>query len=219
MESVAHITKVLEASKFSYEVIFVEDKSSDNTADLVYAAVAKHKKFRAIFHRVNQGRGASVGDGIKAAKGSTVGFIDIDCEVSPVYIPEMVSMILAHKADVVVGNRIYRTSLSSIPREVLSRGYRRLCDIMFDTEGIDTESGYKFFHRKKILPVLCQAQHPGWFWDTEIIVLGKRAGLAIVEMPVFYERRRDKTSSVHVAIDTVDYVRSLFALRGRLRST
>ncbi len=216
-ESVVWIAGVLEASKLSYEIIFVEDKSRDNTADLVRKAVAKNKKFRAIFHNVNRGRGASVADGIRAAKGTVVGFIDIDCEVSPVYIPEMVRKIRENEADVVVGNRIYRTGFSSIHREILSAGYRWLADAMIGTGRIDTESGYKFFNRKKILPVLSLARHPGWFWDTEIVVLAKRAGLRILAHPVLFQRRSDKTSTVKIVKDTIDYLRSLWRFRKELQ--
>ena len=146
-----------------------------------------------------------------------MGFIDIDCEVSPVYIPEMVRMILAGKADVVIGNRIYRTGITSLHREILSAGYRWLADGMIGTGKMDTESGYKFFDRKKILPVLEKTKHPGWFWDTEIVVLAKRAGLRVVAYPVLFLRRSDKTSTVRVVEDTIDYLRSLWRFRRQLK--
>lgn len=216
-ESVARIREVLEASKLSYEVIFVEDKSGDNTAERVYAAVSKNKKFRALYHPANRGRGRSVADGVRAAYGTVAGFIDIDCEVSPVYIPEMVRMILDNRADVVVGNRIYRTGLASIHREILSAGYHWLADRMVSTGRVDTESGYKFFNRKKILPVLAKTKHPGWFWDTEIVVRAKRAGLRVASYPVLFLRRSDKTSTVKIVRDTIDYLVSLWKLRRDLR--
>jgi glycosyltransferase involved in cell wall biosynthesis len=215
-ESVARIVEVMEASSLSYEVIFVEDKSRDHTADLVRGALKKNKKFRAIFHPTNRGRGATVADGIRAARGKVVGFIDIDCEVSPVYIPEMVRLILTNETDVAVGNRIYRTGLASIHREILSAGYRWLANVMIGTGRIDTESGYKFFDRKKILPVLSLTKHPGWFWDTEIVVLAKRAGLRVIAHPVLFLRRSDKISTVNVIEDTIDYLQSLWRFRQQL---
>lgn len=216
-ESIARIRQVLEESKLSYEVIFVEDKSRDNTAKLVSLAVSKNRKFRAMYHPVNYGRGRSVADGIRAAYGTAVGFIDIDCEVSPVYIPEMARMILDNRADVVIGNRIYRTGLTSIHREILSAGYRWLADVMISTGRVDTESGYKFFNRKKILPVLAKTKHPGWFWDTEIVVRAKRAGLRVAAHPVLFVRRTDKTSTVRIVRDTIDYLVNLWKFRKSLR--
>lgn len=215
-ESVAKISETLDASGLTYEVIFVEDKSRDSTVKLLQSVLKKNKRFRAIFHDINKGRGASVSDGIRAAKGKIVGFIDIDCEVSPVYIPEMVAVIEHNKADVVLGNRIYRTGITTIHREILSAGYRWLADVMIGTGKIDTESGYKFFDRKKILPVLDMCKYTGWFWDTEIVIRAKRAGLRVVALPVLFLRRTDKTSTVRIFRDTMDYLAALWKFRREL---
>lgn len=210
-ESVARITSVLDATKFTYEIIFVDDNSRDGTQKRI-----EKTPYRAIFHTKNYGRGRTVIDGMKAAKGSVVGYIDIDCEVDPVYIPKMVKTILAGAADVVIGKRYYRTSPQSIMREILSRSYRWISDKMIGTGGLDTETGYKFFDRKKILPILSKATHPGWFWDTEIMVYAKRAGLTLREEPVLFLRRFDKQSSVHIVRDTIDYMVELWKFRKKL---
>jgi glycosyltransferase involved in cell wall biosynthesis len=219
-DSVARIVRVLELTKISYEIIFVDDASRDATPQLIEKLVKKQGKqalFRAIYHATNLGRGKTVTDGIRAAKGAVVGYIDIDCEVDPVYIPGMTEMIRSNEADVVIGKRFYRTSPRAIIREVLSRGYQWLSDCLIGTGRMDTETGYKFFSRKKILPVLSQATHPGWFWDTEIMVYAKRAKLRIIEVPVLFLRRFDKQSSVNIVRDTLDYMKELLLFRQRLR--
>lgn len=217
VQSVSRIRSVLDASKYSYEVIFVDDKSTDNTKELIVAYCAKNPRFRAIFHQTNTGRGRAVVDGIKGAKGTVVGYIDIDCEVDPVYIPMMVDAILKKGADVVIGKRYYRTSPRAVAREVLSRGYQWLSDVMIGTGRMDTETGYKFFHRKKILPVVKKTRYAGWFWDTEIMVRAKRAGLRIVEHPVLFLRRFDKRSSVNIVKDTFEYLVQLYRFRKSLK--
>ncbi len=215
-DSVRRIIKTLKQSRFSFEVIFVDDKSSDRTPQFVASVCKKYPFCRAIFHKKNIGRGRAVTDGILAARGRVVGYIDIDLEVSPVYIPEIVSLILRKKADIVIGRRMYRTSVKSIPREVLSRGYVWLADKIVRTGGLDTETGYKFFNRTKILPIVKKTRHPHWFWDTEIMVFARRAGLQIMEYPVLFLRRTDKQSLVHVTRDVIDYLLSLWRLRRRL---
>jgi hypothetical protein len=155
------------------------------------------------------GRGAAVTTGIRAAKASIAGYIDIDCEVSPIYIPICVQYIKNGLSDVVVGKRIYRTSLRSILREVLSTGYRIAVDTLLGTHGIDTESGYKFFHIKSFLPVLSDIHNKQWFWDTESIVASLRYGLRVHEMPVLFLRRPEKKSSVRLVHDTVAYIQAI----------
>jgi len=217
--SVDLITSILDHSTLTYEFLFVDDKSTDGTVSLITKTVARSPRtMRALFHSINEGRGKAVADGIAAARGTVVGYIDIDVEVSPVYIPQMVRMILEHQADVVVGERIYRSSFGSMVREILSVGYKRLVRTALPTGVIDTESGYKFFNRKKILPVVLKTRDPHWFWDTEIIVRSRLAGLRIRQVPVLFLRRFDKVSSVHIVSDTLSYLRSIVQLRRQLLS-
>ena len=214
--SVTRIIETLRHSKLTYEIIFVDDKSADNTRDLIVSACKKYPHCRAIFHGKNYGRGKTVADGFVQSKGEVVGFIDIDCEVGPEYIPQLVSMILEHKSDVVIGKRIYRSSPNSFIREVLSRGYQWLSDFLIGTGGLDTETGYKFFRRSKVIPLLALTKNPGWFWDTEIMVRAKRAGLTIREVPVLFLRRFDKQSSVNIVRDSADYLINLWSFRKEL---
>ena len=215
-DSVQKITATLGRTNLSYEIIFVDDQSADGTAEIIREICRKNRRCRYLIHERNLGRGKTVADGLKMARGEAAGYIDIDLQVSPVYIAEMVSLIKTGQADVVVGQRIYRATVKSFFREILSRGYRLLAERMVATGGIDTEAGYKFFNRRKILPVLRQTRHPHWFWDTEIIVFAGRAGLRIRELPVLFIRRSDKKSSVKLISDVTDYLGSLWRLRQRL---
>lgn len=216
VSSVERIVETLSHSNLKYEIIFVDDKSIDDTRQLIAKACKKYPHTSALFHRVNCGRGKTVTDGFMKARGTVVGFIDIDCEVGPEYIPQLVSTILERKADVAIGKRIYRSSPSSLIREILSRGYQWLSDALIGTGGLDTETGYKFFRRSKVLPLLARTLHTGWFWDTEIMVRAKRAGLSICEVPVLFLRRFDKQSSVHIIRDTADYLVNLWSFRKQL---
>jgi len=214
--SVRRILRVLDSSRLQYEILFVDDGSTDITVHLITDICKKHTECRLIEHPINFGRGKTVADGFKEAKGDIVGYMDIDCEVSPLYIPEIVYLLKNNPVDGIIGKRMYRTSIASIVREVLSVGYRALASYLIGTKGMDTESGYKFFRRKAILPILPLCRDPHWFWDTEIIVHSLRKHLTIVEYPVLFLRRFDKTSSVHIVRDTITYLRNILAFRKQL---
>jgi len=215
-ESVASIIQILQTTKFSFEILFVDDTSTDTTRKLIARACKRYSFCRYVFHPANMGRGAAVSTGIRQARAEIVGYIDIDCEVSPLYIPSCVQIIRNNTADIVVGKRIYRTSFSSIIREILSVGYRMIADRILGTDGIDTESGYKFFRRRTFLPVLATIKDQHWFWDTESIVLSRRAGLRIQEEPVLFLRRLDKKSSVRILPDTLLYLKNVWEFSRRI---
>jgi hypothetical protein len=82
----------------------------------------------------------------------------------------------------------------------------------------DTETGYKFFRRRALLPVLEEIRDPGWFWDTEFMVRAFRRGLRIEEIPGAYIRRLDKASTVRGLRDSVRYFAKLLSFRRELRS-
>jgi len=209
------ILKALDSSKFSYEIIFVDDCSRDHTRELIDAFIASHPQHNLsrIFHTHNQGRGGTVTDGLRAARGTVAGYIDIDLEVSALYIPAM-TLAVQEGADIALGERIYRFQPRSFDRWVLSKGYHWLAQrILGMNQFWDTESGYKFFNRVRILPILDTVQDQRWFWDTEVMVRAALRGYCIVEIPVLFLRNYGKQSSVKAFQDTLDYMKRLWAFR------
>jgi hypothetical protein len=79
----------------------------------------------------------------------------------------------------------------------------------------DTETGFKFFRREAILPVLDSCGDEGWFWDTEVMLEANRAGLKVVEIPALFQRQSAKTSSLRVFSDTVGYMKAIATYRRR----
>jgi hypothetical protein len=217
-ESVAQIVEVLDKTRYSYEIIFVDDCSKDGTRDLINRTIELYpdKKMLRIFHERNKGRGGTVADGIRAAQGDVAGFIDIDLEVHARYVPSCV-IAVENGADVVVGRRIYKLNLRSLDRYVMSAGYVWLVRRLLGVDLNDTEAGYKFFRRDKILPVLDEIEDQHWFWDTEVMVRSYYRGYQIVEIPCLFLRRFDKPSTVSPLSDTIDYFAKLWRFRRTVR--
>ena len=86
VNNVRRIKDILDVAMVKYEIIFVDDFSSDRTSIIINSLVSEIINTGQSFIK-NMGRGKSVSDGIKASKGRVVGFIDIDLSTSPVYIP------------------------------------------------------------------------------------------------------------------------------------
>ena len=218
-ESFPEILGSLEELGRPFEIVFVDDHSRDRTREIIRSLADTHPDtpIQVLLHDRNQGRGATVTDGFRAALGTIVGYLDVDLEVHSRYIPSLVRTI-ARGADVATVRRIYAFQLRSLDRYLQSRGYSWLVQRLLHVPLHDTETGYKFFRRDRLLPVLDEIRDRGWFWDTEFMVRSLRHGLQIVEVPGAYIRRFDKTSKVSGLRDSLDYFLKLWAFRRELGS-
>lgn len=217
-DSVRQLCASLDALGRSYELIFLEDRSTDRTAEIIRTIVAGQPHMRAVYHAHNVGRGGTVTEGFLLAKGRIVGFLDIDLEVHSRFLAPVLAAIDAG-ADGATAFREYDVGLhpTSIVRHILSRGYRMLFRMMFAVPFRDPETGFKFFVREKIVPVVQRTQDKAWFWDSEIMVLAHQAGLRIVEVPCRFQRRLDKQSTVRIVRDVWRYLLAIAAFRRRQR--
>jgi glycosyltransferase involved in cell wall biosynthesis len=218
--SVRELIRVLGGAGYPFEIVFVDDASRDRTREVLAGLPAAHPgvALRVLLHERNQGRGATVTDGFRAARGEIAGYLDIDLEVHARYIPSLVQAI-EDGADVATVRRVYAFQLHSLDRWIMSTGYAWLVRRLLRTNVLDTETGYKFFRRERLLPVLDEIRDPGWFWDTEFLVRAERRGLRIAEVPGAFVRRHDKTSSVRGLRDSFAYFRRLLRFRHELSAS
>ncbi len=216
--SICEIERVLKQIRYSYELILIDDCSPDGSAVQVERAAAGRQHARLVLHSQNVGRGGTVTEGMKLARGTYVGFLDIDLEVHCRYIPSML-LALENGHDGATAYRVYNIgwNLDTYFRNILSVSYRQLVRRILKLPYRDTETGFKFFQREKILPILDKLHSPGWFWDTEIMARCHYHGLSIKEIPALFIRRWDKPSTVQPLRDSLIYVRELSAFRKQLR--
>lgn len=212
--SVARLLALCDLLRLRYEVIFVDDGSTDGTRDLLQRLRETYPThdIRVYFNETNRGRGATVTRGLELARGPVAGFLDIDLEVDAVYVSAFY-LAVATGADMAIARRVYKLSLTSFPRFLLTRGYifvrHRLLRLTLE----DTEAGFKFFRMAAIRPLLKECEDAGWFWDTEIVTRAYSAGLVITEITCLFSRRHDKTSTVRPFRDSYKHFRALLAFR------
>jgi len=215
--SVAALCGVLEATRYEYEIVFVDDGSQDETRVLLQEICATTPRCRYLFHERNRGRGGAFKTGFAATTGRVTGFLDIDLEVGPHYIPPLVDLIEHHEIDVATGYRHYllRQTLA-LHRVVLSWVYRKVLDLVVGWGIQDSETGCKFFRRETTAGIVLGSQDDGWFWDTEVMARAVLADLRIREMPVLFLRRWDKKSTVRLVHDVRSYLVALHRFRARV---
>lgn len=213
--SLDRIVDTMRRTGWSFELVLIDDASSDATPQVVEAfARETHAPVRTIFHERNLGRGATVCEGLSVADGAVVGFLDVDLEVDSAHVPRFVRAVQAG-ADVVTARRVYEVGVRDLHRYLASRLYARLVRWRLDVPLADTEAGFKFFAADAAQALAAATEEPGWFWDTEVIAVALRKGLEVVDLPAPYVRRRDKRSTVRLLPDTIEYLRAMRRFRER----
>jgi len=201
--AIKKIKKSLDLAAVRYEIIIIDDKSKDDTGERIGDLCAKEGGCRCYFNDSNIGRGGTVAKGIRLAKGEIVGYLDIDLSISPEYLPLLLEKIKTG-ADLVIARRKYKLNIFSFHRWILTGGYKLLVRIFLSPGLGDTESGYKFFKKEKVLMILDGIEDKKWFWDTELAARSYLAGFKIAEVPVVFVRDSFHTS-VSIINDSFSY--------------
>lgn len=192
--------KYLEKVKYSYEVIFVNDGSSDDTKELLEKFVAKMQRLDKnykLLNIVHGGKAAAVTAGMLAAKGDFILFTDFD-QSTP--LGEVDNFLAAHKngADIVIGDRGGMTKMNNtLFRRFRSWVFVLLVQIILLPEVRDSQCGFKSFQNKiakKIfsnLKVTNIGKVSGGYmgaWDVEALYLGRKLGCQIAQVPVSWTK-------------------------------
>lgn len=216
-ESIERVRKVMGVLKYEYELILIDDYSTDGTRKRGAKLAKKYKRVKWFENDRNIGRGGTVSRGARLARGRIVGYLDADLEVSEIYIPYAIACIDGG-ADIATAKRVYKIGAIYLNPYLMVRlithlGYKWLVRHLLKSRINDTESGFKFFDRERLICLLDKVEDAGWFWDTEVSARATYMGYHIDEFTALFVKRTNVGSSVRIANDVKDYFRKLLAFR------
>jgi len=125
------ISRVMDREGYTYEIIFVNDGSTDNSWQVIQELSTQNANVKAISFRKNQGKSAGLNQGFKAASGQVVITMDADLQDSPEEIPELRKMILEDGYDLVSGwkQKRYDPITKTLPTKLFNAATRRISKI------------------------------------------------------------------------------------------
>lgn len=182
----ARIAAALDATGRAFEILLVDDGSTDATAAEAARAAAADPRVRVERHARNLGKGAALETGTRAARGDVVVYLDADLEISPEEVPPLLARFEREGADVLVGSKYAEGARERRPlhRVLLSRLYWLVTSLLFRLPIRDTQTGLKILDRALALAVIPAVRTRRWAWDIEVLVLAHRRGARIVSGPV-----------------------------------
>lgn len=185
------------------EIIVVDDGSSDNTQTIA-TTLSFDIPLRVIVHPNNKGKGAAVRTGIREAKGNYILFIDADLSTDIAQYTYLENALRAG-ADIAIGSRYLSDSFVAVHQPWFRVMMGRIANgaIRFTLlPGIyDTQCGFKLFRREAALLLVGLQKMDTWSFDMELLILARRLGFCIKEVPVVWENS-NRTSRFRSIRDT-----------------
>jgi glycosyltransferase involved in cell wall biosynthesis len=187
-KNVQEIVKRVQASRRASEIIVVDDGSQDGTRDILKKLDGK-RKVRVILHEKNQGKGAAVVTGIKAAQGEVLLIQDADLEYDPRDYPALLQPIEEGLADVVYGSRFLGAAhrVTMFWHQLANQLLTLMTNILYDSILTDMETGYKVFRRHVIEGMNIKSKRFNFEPEFTAKVLKRR--YRIFEVPITFNPR------------------------------
>ena len=171
------------------EVLVVVEPSGDRTAEVARAAAAGDPLVRVLENPAHRGKGHAVRTGMLRAAGDIVFFMDADLSVPLRYVAPFVSHLEAHpEVAAAIGNRRHAGSVITkrqhFLRERAGRAFNHVVRGLGLSASKDTQCGFKAFRREAAQQIFSAAQIDGFAFDTEVLLLARKFGLRVDELPV-----------------------------------
>ncbi len=217
LEKVAHF---FEKKEINYEVIIVDDGSTDESSRLIKKIIADHPKFR-LLNKHHQGKAAAVIAGLLAAKKKYVLFTDLD-QATPIDQMDLLLPWFAKGYDIVIGSRNRHRRGAPLLRLAMARGFMILRNLILNLGIKDTQCGFKSFKKEVAMDIIprllvynpkrsIQGSTVTAGFDVELLYIAKLLGYKIAEVPV--EWHYQETRHINPLKDSLEGLIGLLKIR------
>ena len=205
---VRHLHEILQKAVPSFEIIVVDNGSTDDTNKLL-STLKKEIPTLVVEHIIrNIGYGNGILTGLSLAKGDVLGWIHADNQVDINDVIRTYNKLIEEDLDVCKGTRISRDE--HFMRIIQSKIYNGFFNILFNPPCRDINGSPKLF--KKSVYEKMDLQSRGWFIDPEMIIRGIRLGYKIGEVPIKWNSRQSGSSKVNIGA-WLEFVKNMLAYK------
>lgn len=192
LQLVERIHAALSLDRIVYEIIFIDDHSTDRTEAFIKTLIQNYP-IKLFLKKGAKGKAQSLIEGFKEANYDLICMIDADLQYPPEAISQMVKKI-TEGADVVVANR--KEKQAGILRTFVSDSYSIIFNKLLHNFDFDVQSGLKVF-KKEIIERI-HLKRGKWAIDLELLIKAKNAGYNIVNFDIIFAKREKGKTKVNL---------------------
>jgi dolichyl-phosphate beta-glucosyltransferase len=184
--TVNHVRRYLAGRSHNYELILVDDGSTDETLHYMRELAHEWPAVRVVTLTPNRGKGRAVTEGIRVARGDLVLFSDADLSTPIEELPKLEQAVEAG-ADVAFGSRGApgaREVNQPFYRQVMGRTFNVLVQLLVLPGFHDTQCGFKLFRNTAARELFASIRTEGFAFDVEVLWRARQARYRVVEVPV-----------------------------------
>ena len=213
--SLAVLQAFLEDRGSSFELILVDDGSTDGTSAVIRRAEAERPYVRGVLTSPNRGKGRALAEGVKISRGDLVLLSDADSS-TPIDQLSRLEDAIASGADVACGSRAApgaREVDQPFHRRAMGKAFNRLVQVLLLPGIWDTQCGFKLLRGEVARELFAKLETDGFAFDVEILHRARVAGHGIREVPVRWIN--SGASKVSPIGDSAEMLRDLLRIRFR----
>ncbi len=203
----------------TWEVVVVDDGSSDDTCEVVRKFSHINPRIRLISYKPNRGKGCAVRTGVLNASGRRIVFADAD-GATPIKELERLMGALDNGADIAIGSRAMKSNDTRIKTHWYRRYPGRLFNFCVNTFLLpniaDTQCGFKIFTQESANFIFKHQKADGFSMDIELLFIAKKGGFKFVEVPINWTHVPG--SKVNMLTDSLRMLKDIFVFRIRHRN-
>ena len=206
---------VAEREIADYEILLVDDASTDSTGRLTDEISAKDRRVRVVHHPANRGLGGSMKSGFSNAKMDVILYTDGDLPFDMMELRKAYRLMRYYEADIVSAFRFDRTG-EGLRRLIYSSVYNTLIKIFFRLRVKDVNFSFKLVRRAIFKEITLKSE--GSFIDAELLVKASRSGFKIIQFGTDYFPRSRGVSRLSSWSVILKILKEMFRLRREIKA-
>lgn len=211
-DTLQQVTAYLHAQPYNFEVLVVENSSTDQTYSIAQAFASQHPQVR-VLQNAQRGKGRAVKQGMLEARGEYRFMCDADLSMPVTEISKFLPPAITG-ADIIIGSREAPGSIrynEPLYRHLGGRSINLIIRLLALPGLQDSQCGFKCFTRRAANDLFQRQTLTGWSFDIELLFVARMRGYRLIELPIHWYYQTE--SKVHPVRDALRMIRDIFIIR------